>query len=135
MMRSYDRCIERFAEQAASWSLACIRFPELLIPMQPGHVRFWSKKQSGWVRTNLATKDSAPELPGNMLDPSTQMVLLLCMDQASTNHAVANFLPSPGGGGSMAASLQPKTPFTGHTMIGSSLSGMRLAGSNTQFSK
>jgi hypothetical protein len=101
--------------------------------MQPGQVRFWSKKQSGWVRTNLATKDSAPELPGNMLDPSAQMVLLLCMDQASTTRAVANFLPSPGG--SMAAFLQPKTPFTGHTMIGSSLSGMRLAGSNTQFSK
>ena len=99
MMRSYDmlRCIERFAEQAAGWSLGCIRLPEPLLPMQPGQVRFWSKKQYGWVRTNLATKDSAPELPGNMLDPSTQMVLLLCMDQASTNHAVADFLPSPGG--------------------------------------
>ena len=73
-----------------------VRFPELLIPMQPGAVRFWFKKLSGWVRSNLATKASAPELPGNLLDPSIQMVLPLCMDPASTNHSVADFTPSPG---------------------------------------
>ena len=98
MMCSYDmmRCIERFTELAAGWSFAGIRFPELLIPMQPGEVRFWSKKQSGWVRNNLAAKASAPDLPSNLLDPSIKIVLLLCMDQASTNHAVAKFIPSPG---------------------------------------
>ena len=134
-MRSYEmlRCIERFAELAACLSLAGIRSPELLIPTQPGEMRFWSEKQSGWVRSNLDTKANAPELPDNLLDPNIQMVLLLCMDQASTNHAVANVIANPGG--SMAASLHQKPPFTGHIMIGSSLSGMRLAGSSTQLCK
>ena len=129
-MRSYEmlRCIERFAELAAGLILAGIRSPELLIPTQPGEMRFWSEKQSGWVRSNLDTKANAPELPGNLLDPYIQMVLLLCMDQASTSHAVAHLFQAPG---IQWLRICNRRPFTGHRMIGRSISGMRLAGSNT----
>ena len=99
MMRSYDvlRCIDRFARMTAGWGLGSIQAQSALKPLAPGEVRFWSKKKGRWMRSNRALNDTAPELPDSMVNLAEQRVLVLCMDQASTNNAVANFLPSPGG--------------------------------------
>ena len=99
MMRSFDmlRCVDRLAKMSAGWGLEAIRLCVPLLPVQPGQVRFWSKKKASWLRKDMALESVEPELACPLRVLSSQRVLLLCMDQASTNNAVANFLQHPKG--------------------------------------
>ena len=79
MMRSFDmlRCVDRLANISAGWGLEAIRLCVPLLPVQPGQVRFWSKKRRpGCVKTWLWSQWNLSWLVrlGFILTESTSLV-------------------------------------------------------------